>query len=52
MSDCFECKHFYQEFDTRYQACLKEERNNKIIKVDWWEGKEDCPFFEYKYDEG
>jgi len=43
-TDCFECKHFYQEFDTHFQGCRKEREVE--IKDEWWEGKEECPYFE------
>ena len=44
MTECSECKHFYQEFDTNYQECKKE--GEVAIKDEWWEGEEVCPYWE------
>jgi len=44
MTECSECKHFYQEFDTNYQECKKE--GDVEIKDEWWEGEEVCPYWE------
>ena len=44
MSECYECRHFYHEFDTNFSECRKEEEVE--IKDDWYNGKVDCPYFE------
>jgi len=40
MTDCIECKHYYEEWDTNYYEC-KVNADDK-----YWEGKEECPYFE------
>ena len=49
MTDCFECIHFYVEFDTHFQGCKLDLDGKQQIKEEYWDGE--CPFFEPREDD-
>lgn len=49
MTECEECKHYYEELDTNIQECKLDD--SMEIKDEWWGGKEDCPHFDSRYEE-
>lgn len=44
-TECTECKYYYEERDTNFAECRKE------MDDMYWNGIENCPEFEAKYDE-